>query len=184
MADTRSHGGPSQGAPSKDIPAQGIDSAQCRARTAQLLAEQAAALEELAAFLEREHECLAANDVAGLEAVIEERQRAVARVVRADGERAALCRRLGYEVSPGGLAALIRACDVGGALAAHWAQCTAVAARCRALNDRNGALAGARLRHVRARLATLLHGRGEAVAYGPRGLCDFGSVGRVVKIDV
>ncbi len=167
-----------------DTPSKGIGSSQYRERTAQLLAEQAAALEELAAFLEREHECLAGNDVAGLEAVMEERQRAVARVVRADGERAALCRRLRYEVSPAGLAALMRTCDAGGVLAAQWAQCMAVAARCRALNDRNGALAGARLRHVRARLATLLHGRGEAVAYGPRGVCDFGSVGGVVKIDV
>jgi flagellar biosynthesis/type III secretory pathway chaperone len=155
----------------------------CRQQFGKILAEEASALAELTLFLEREHEHLAASDVTALEGTIRERQRTVARVVRADDERSALCRRLGHGADARGVDRLIVWCDVGGALAAEWARCKAVAAKCRALNDRNGALVSARLRHVQTRLAALIKGRGETVAYGPRGAYAFGTVGRVVKIE-
>ena len=49
--------------------------------------------------------------------------------------------------------------------------CTAAAIKCRGLNDRNGAMAGARLQNVQARLGVLIDGRRETVTYGPRGTC-------------
>jgi flagellar biosynthesis/type III secretory pathway chaperone len=155
----------------------------CRRELSAILAEEAAALTELAGFLQREHEQLSANEVAALEGVIRDRQRTVARVIRADEQRAALCRRLGHAPDGQGLEMVLRWCDSDGALAAEWGRCRAAAAACRALNDRNSALAGARLRHVQARLAVLLGGRDEAVGYGPRGGYAPSSVGRVVKVE-
>jgi flagellar biosynthesis/type III secretory pathway chaperone len=158
--------------------------AACRRELGAILAEEEAALGELASFLDREHAHLAANEVGALESVIRDRQRAIGRVVRADEQRAALCRQLGHTPDARGIAEVLRGCDTDGSLASVWGRCRAAALSCRALNDRNSALASARLRHVQARLAALFTGRGEAVAYGPRGTYALASVGRVVKVDV
>lgn len=156
----------------------------CCQQIGKLIAEEAAALAELTALLEREHQQLGGADPAALEGAVRERQRSAARVVRADEKRVALCRQLGRAGDARGLEDLMRWCDPGGTLAGEWAHCKAVAAKCRALNDRNGALVSARLKHVQARLATLVQSRGETVAYGPRGAYALSAVGRVVKIDV
>jgi flagellar biosynthesis protein FlgN len=156
----------------------------CRQRVGQLIAEQADALAELITFLEREHEQLRASDVTALESAIREHQRSVARVIRTDEARASLCRELGYGADARGFEEVMRWCDPEKILAPQWARCTAIASQCRALNDRNGALVGARLRHVQARLATLIQGRGETVSYGPRGAYAFATSGQVIKVDV
>jgi hypothetical protein len=93
----------------------------------------------------------------------------VARIFRVDEERRALCLDLGHPLDLKGLEDLIRWCDPKGTLAGRWAECSDAAARCRKLNDRNGALVAARLKHVQARLGTLIESRREAVTYGPRG---------------
>ncbi len=155
----------------------------CRQTLGAILTEESSALTELASYLEREHGYLGANEVAALESAIRERQGAVGRVVRTDEQRAALCRLLGYTADSRGLREILRWCDSDGSLAAEWARCRAAAAKCRTLNDRNAALAGARLRHVQAQLAALFGGRGEAVGYGRRGGYALGSVGRVVKVE-
>ncbi len=156
----------------------------CRQQIGKLIAEEEAALTELTRFLEREHEHLTANNVTALEDAVFERQRSVARVVRADEQRTALCRQAGHGGDARGLEQLMRWCDPTGTLAGDWARCKAVAAKCRALNDRNGTLVSARLKHVQARLATLIQSRGETVAYGPRGAYALSGLGQVVKIDV
>ncbi len=164
-------------------PLAAVEREKVRIALGAILIEESAALAELASFLEREHGLLSANDVGALESAIRERQRAVARVVRADEDRAALCRQLGYAPDGSGLRQLLRLCDADDSLAGAWARCRAAAAHCRALNDRNGALASAHLRHVQARLAALFSGRGEPVAYGRRGAYALGTVGRVVKVE-
>jgi len=156
----------------------------CRGQLGTILAEEEAALIELASFLDREHAHLSANEVGALESVIRERQRAIGRVVRAEEQRTGLCRQLGHAADAGGIAQILRWCDTGGSLATAWARCRAAAANCRALNDRNSALASARLRHVQARLAALFKGRAEAVGYGPRGAYAMTSVGHAVKVRV
>jgi flagellar biosynthesis/type III secretory pathway chaperone len=161
-----------------------MEAQACQRELGTILAEEEAALMELAGFLDREHSSLSANEVGALESVIRDRQRTVGRVVRADEQRAALCRQLGHSPDARGVAQVLRWCDTDGTLAIVWARCRAAAAHCRALNDRNSALASARLRHVQARLAALFTGRGETVAYGPRGAYALASVGRVVKVDV
>lgn len=160
-----------------------MEPAVCRGRLARILAEETAALDELASYLAREHEHLAANDVEALTEAIRQRQQCVARVVRSDDGRRALCRELGRPADAQGLREIMRWCDPEGALAADWKRYCELAARCRALNDGNSALVGARLKYVQARLGTLLRERGEAVTYGRKGAYSVSRLGRVVKIE-
>jgi flagella synthesis protein FlgN len=146
-----------------------MDQSECRERLGRLVHDESKALNELAALLDREHGYLEANDVASLEGAARDRQRCVARIIRVDEERRALCRDMGHPPELKGLEELIRWCDPKGTLAGGWAECSAAADRCRRLNDRNGALVAARLTHVQARLGTLIESRREAVTYGPRG---------------
>ena len=160
-----------------------MEPAKCREQLGRLISEESHALTELSAMLEREHGYLAANDVVSLEGATRERQRCVARIFRVDEERRTLCRDLGYSVDLKGLEGLLRWCDPQGTLTARWAECAEAAARCQRCNDRNGALVGARLKHVQARLGTLIQSRREALTYGPRGAYTQGSSGQVVTTE-
>jgi flagella synthesis protein FlgN len=160
-----------------------MDQTQCRETLNRLIGDERHALGELSVLLDREHGFLEANDVVALEGASRERQRTVARIFRTDEERRALCRDLGYSLDLQGLEQLIRWCDPKGSLANGWAQCSAAAAKCRQLNDRNGALVAARLKHVQARLGTLIESRREAVTYGPRGAYGPASSGSVVATE-
>jgi flagellar biosynthesis protein FlgN len=160
-----------------------MDQAQCREKLGHLIKDESLALNELSTLLDREHGFLEANDVASLEGATRERQRCVARISRVDEERRALCRDMGRDVDLKGLEDLLRWCDPRGLLAGSWAQCSEAAARCRTLNDRNGALVAARLKHVQARLGTLISGRREASTYGPKGAYNQPSTGRVLTAE-
>jgi len=160
-----------------------MDQTQCREKLSRLMGDESSALGELSTLLDREHGFLEANDVVALEGASRERQRTVARIYRVDEERRALCRDLGYPLDVKGLEELIRWCDPKGTLAGGWAECSAAAEKCRQLNDRNGALVAARLKHVQARLGTLIDSRREAVTYGPRGAYSQAASGRVVATE-
>lgn len=160
-----------------------MDQAQCREKLGRLISEEATGLNELATLLDREHGFLEANDVVSLEGATRERQRCVARIFRVDEERRALCRDMGRPLDLKGLEDLIRWCDPKGTLAGRWADCSDAAGRCRKLNDRNGALVAARLKHVQARLGTLIESRRETVTYGPRGAYSQTASGRVVATE-
>lgn len=157
-----------------------MEASACRDKLGSLIAQETRSLTELAALLEKEHEYLLANDVVSLEGAAQERQRCVARIAQADEERQALCRDLGRCDDAQGLEDLLRWCDPRGTLAAGWAQCSAAAAHCRRLNDRNGALVGARLKHVQERLGVLIQSRREPVTYGARGAYTAAGAGRVL----
>jgi flagellar biosynthesis/type III secretory pathway chaperone len=160
-----------------------MEAAMCREQLGRLLSDESRALVELSALLEREHGYLEANDAISLEGATRERQRCVTRIFRIDEERRALCRDLGYSLDLKGLEEMLRWCDPQGTLAAGWAECAAAAAQCRRFNDRNGALVAARLKHVQARLGTLIQSRREALTYGPRGAYAQASSGRVVATE-
>src|ERR1700761_5499871 len=145
-----------------------MDQAKCREKLGQLIAAEGTALNELAGLLDREHGFLQSNDVVSLEGATRERQRCVGRIFRVDEERRNLCRDMGYPLDLKGLEDLIRWCDPRNTLSSRWAECTDAAAKCRQSNDRNGALVAARLKHVQARLGTLIQSRREVVTYGPR----------------
>jgi flagellar biosynthesis/type III secretory pathway chaperone len=160
-----------------------MDSRECRERFGRLIIEETSALGELAVLLEREHQHLVADDVGALESAIRERHPCVARIIRVDEERRALCRQTGQSLDLQGLERLLRWCDPEGTLAAGWERCSAAAAECRKLNDRNGALVSARLKHVQARLGALLNGARESVTYGRGGGYNLVNVGRVVATE-
>lgn len=148
-----------------------MDQQTCRAQLGRLIEEETTALGELAVLLEREYTHLQAGDVESLTQAVRERHQCVARILKVDDERRVLCRTLGRPHDLKGIEALLRWCDPEATLVAAWAACTAAAVKCRGMNDRNGALAGARLQNVQARLGALIDGRRETVTYGPRGTC-------------
>lgn len=160
-----------------------MDPTQVREKLGNLIKDESLALNELSILLDREHGFLEANDVTALESATRERQRCVARIFRVDEERRALCRDMGRDVDLKGLEDLLRWCDPRGSLSGSWAQCSEAAARCRNLNDRNGALVAARLKHVQARLGTLISSRRDASTYGPKGAYTQASTGRVLTAE-
>lgn len=160
-----------------------MEASVCREKLGRLMAQETSSLGALAALLEQEHEYLLANDVVALEGATRERQRCVAGIIHVDEERRSLCRDLGRSNDLQGLEDLLRWCDPQGTLAPGWAQCSAAAANCRRLNDRNGALVGARLQHVQARLGVLIDSRRETVTYGPRGAYAAAGSGRVLTTE-
>ena len=155
-----------------------MDQQTCREQLGRLIREETAALGELAVLLDREYAHLSDSEVDELNAAMHERHQCVARILKVDDERRGLCRALGRPHDLKGLEALLVWCDPQGTLASAWAGCTAAAVKCRGLNDRNGALAGARLQNVQARLGMLISGRRETVTYGPRGTCSVAAATR------
>ncbi len=74
--------------------------------------------------------------------------------------------------------------DPQGSLKARMAECSKGAARCRELNDRNGALVLARMKRVEGLLGALTGQRAEAPAtYGPKGSYATPRAGRVLTTE-
>lgn len=144
-----------------------MDAGACRASLAALLSEEIASLDQLAQMLEHEHRLLLANEVDKLEKAMVERQVTLGRLLQIEDDRRALCRAHGHSPDTAGIERLLAWCDPSGSLRTRWAQCTESATRCRALNDRNGALVTARMQRVRALLGALTGASEEGQTYGP-----------------
>jgi flagellar biosynthesis/type III secretory pathway chaperone len=127
----------------------------CRAQLARLLTEESALLTQLDRQLQGEHEILSTNDVDRLEQAGAARQDTIARLLRLEDERRNLSRLLGRGADRIDLAAMMAWCDPQGSLAAAQSECTQLAGRCRAQNERNGALVTARLKRVTGMLDML-----------------------------
>ena len=160
-----------------------MDPAQCREKMSKLITEESTGLAQLIELLEHEHGLLVAGDAVGLSAAINERQRCVGRIARVDDERRAMCRARNLTLDAQGLEKLLRWCDPVGTLSARWAECAAAATRCRVLNDRNGALVGTQLQHVRARLGALIQSGRETLTYRRNGAFGQGTVGRMLATE-
>lgn len=160
-----------------------MDQNACRETFARLIGEESLALDELAGLLEREHEHIRTNAIEDLKLAMKQRQGCVTRILRVDEERRALCLAFGKSNDLKGLEQLLRWCDPAGTLAPGWQQCTEAAARAQKLNDRNGALVGARLTHVRDRLGALLDDRRGMNTYGRRGLHATVDSGRILAAE-
>ena len=155
----------------------------CREALASLLATEVSTLAELAVLLEREHGLLAANDVDTLETVMAERQITVGKLLQAEEERRQLCRSHGRGTDAAGVHQLMGWCDPRGTLKSQWAECAVGAARCRDLNDRNGALVIARMKRVETLLTVLTGQPKEVPTYGPRGAYAPARSGRVLATE-
>jgi flagellar biosynthesis protein FlgN len=160
-----------------------MDQAQCREKMGKLITEECTGLAQLIDLLEHEHGLLVAGDAVALGTAINERQRCVARIARVDDERRAMCQARNYSLDAQGLESLLRWCDPAGTLSARWAECAAAAARCRILNDRNGALVGTQLQYVRARLGTLIQAGRETLTYRRNGGYGQGTVGHMLATE-
>jgi flagellar biosynthesis/type III secretory pathway chaperone len=160
-----------------------MDPAQCREKMNKLISEESTGLAHLVELLEHEHGLLVAGDAVALGAAINERQRCVGRIARVDDERRAMCRARNLTLDAKGLESLLRWCDPAGTLSARWSECASAAAHCRMLNDRNGALVGTQLQHVRARLGTLIQSSRETLTYRRNGGYSQGPVGRMLTTE-
>lgn len=141
----------------------------CREALASILATEVAQLTELASLLEREHGVLVANDIPALEALMAQRGLAASRLLDAEEERRTLCRMHGRGIDAAGVLQLMAWCDPRGTLKPRWDECAKGAARCRELNDRNGALVMARMKRVETLLTALTGQPREVPTYGPKG---------------
>lgn len=140
---------------------EGLSADQCRDTIARILTEERAALRELGPLLDREHGCLVANDLEGLEAASAQRQDCIARMIKLGDERRALCRMLGRPADLAGLSALVAWCDPEGTLGPLLREHAELSAACRDRNQRNGALVGARMARISSMLGML---NGEAAS--------------------
>jgi flagellar biosynthesis/type III secretory pathway chaperone len=156
-----------------------MDTAVCGETLSRLVAEETAALTELAGILDVEHAALVANDADALISAGASRQRHVNALVRIEQERRALCRAMGVAADLRGLQSLLKQADPAHAVAKRWAECVALATRCRRANDRNGALVAARMKHVEQVLSLIT--RNTAGTYGRRGSALRVAAGRVVS---
>ena len=157
-----------------------MDSDLCREHLAALLAEEVAALADLEKLLQQEHEMLVANDVDALERTSQERQERVGALVRLETERQSLCRMHGYSADLSGLEQLIAWCDPAGTLVSSWSVCAEKAARCRELNDRNGALVAARMKRVESLLSVLTSRSRQVATYDSQGAFSYARTGRML----
>ena len=146
-----------------------MDAGVCREHLEKLLAEESGALTQLESLLDREYELLVANDVDELERAGDARQACVGILVRVEDERRTLCRMMSVPADKTGLERLLTWCDPSRTLQKRWAGCAELAARCRDLNDRNGALVSARLKKTEGMLDVLTGRANQPKVYGRQG---------------
>jgi flagellar biosynthesis/type III secretory pathway chaperone len=157
-----------------------VDAGICREHLQKLISEESAQLRRLEELLEREHELLLANDVEELDRASVARQECFGALMRIEDERRQLCRMMNVPEGPEGLERLLGWCDPSRGLQRRWADCAELAGRCRALNDRNGALVAARLKKVEGMLEVLTGRAAQSGVYGRRG--DYQIPGRSERV--
>jgi len=148
----------------------GLDPDVCREHLGTLLTEEVEALRDLEELLEREHDVLAAQNVAAIERTALVRQQKMGHLARTEEQRRQLCTLHGYSPDWVGLESLMQWCDQEGTLLSSLRECARRATRCRDLNESNGTLVTARLKQVEGLLATLTGKTAQPVTYGPKGL--------------
>jgi flagellar biosynthesis/type III secretory pathway chaperone len=147
-----------------------VDADVCREHLGTLLTEEIEALRELEDLLKREHEVLGAKNVAAIERTALVRQQMMGDLARTEEHRRSLCTLHGYTPDWVGLESLMGWCDPEGSLLSRLRECARRATQCRDLNDKNGILVAARLKHVEGLLTALTGGTNQPVTYGPKGL--------------
>lgn len=157
-----------------------MDPTVCREHLDKLLIEEAAALAHLETLLDREHELLVANDVEELDRAGDARQVCVGELVRIEDERRTLCRMMNVAADLAGLERLLSWCDPSGSLKQRWADCAERAGKCRAANERNGALVTARMKKVEGMLDVLTGRSNEPKVYGNKGAYESSPRSRVL----
>jgi len=167
-----------------------LEPAQVRAHLQRILAEESVLLSELEQLLQQEAQALDENNLERMTSIGATRHARVQALARLDSERADLCRMLSFGRGVPALERLLEWVDPqggspssaaarggpGSGIRSGWRANLEVAARCKALNDRNGAIVAARLGHVQRRLQVLRGSAGAPPVYGPKGL-RYGALG-------
>jgi flagellar biosynthesis/type III secretory pathway chaperone len=122
-----------------------------------ILAEEAQLLAELESVLEKETDILRGDDAEAIAGIGSNRHQCVERLGRLGVERTDTGRMLSFGSDATGLNQLFDWADPSRALRARWAVNLELARRCKALNDRNGAIVAAKLDRVQ-KLLTHLRG--------------------------
>lgn len=146
-----------------------MDPVVCREHLDKLIAEESSTLDELLQLLDREHELLVANDIEGLDRTSQARQNCIGTLLRIEDDRKSLCRALNVPADVHGLDRILAWCDPSKQLRSRWSEITERATRCRAANDRNGALVTARLNRVQGMLDIITGRAGQPKVYGKQG---------------
>ena len=146
-----------------------MDPVVCRDTLDKLITEESGTLDQLHQLLEREHEFLVANDVDALERAGNARQSCISTLMRIDDDRKALCRALNVPPDQHGLDRVLAWCDPAKQLRRRWKELGERADRCRAANDRNGALVTARMGRVQGMLDIVTGRAGQPKVYGRQG---------------
>jgi flagellar biosynthesis/type III secretory pathway chaperone len=145
-----------------------------------ILAEEARLLGELELLLQQETEVVRGDDIQAIQRIGGDRQRCVDALTRLEAERADACHMFSFGSGRGALERLFQWADASGALHGQWASNLELARRCKGINDQNGAIVAAKLRHVQQLLGKL---RGtspppvysaKGARYGNLGLRDLG----------
>ena len=157
-----------------------LDPALCREHLQRLLNEEETLLGEFEALLTGEHGTLVANDLEALERSCDARQKRVGALLRIQDERQQLLRLLNYSTDAAGIDQMLNWCDPNQSLRQRWAACADLAARCRTLNDQNGALVMARMQRVQGMLGALTGDRSHAALYDARGARADSTQGRML----
>jgi flagella synthesis protein FlgN len=146
-----------------------VDRDVCRDCLDGLLSEESSLLQQLEEILQREHEVLNAKDLTAIDKVARTRQEKMGALARTEEQRRSLCMTHGESADKSGLDRLLVWCDPQGTLMPRLRECARRAIRCRDLNDRNGALVAARLKHVEGLLSALTGRSAQSPTYGPNG---------------
>jgi flagellar biosynthesis/type III secretory pathway chaperone len=133
-----------------------------------ILAEERRLLGELESVLQRETEILRGDDAQAIERIGDSRHGYIDTLSKLDAERADTCRMLSFGAGPDALAQLYQWADPGEGLRQDWNVNLELARRCKALNDRNGAIVIAKLGRVQQLLGKL-RGTSLAPVYSARG---------------
>jgi flagella synthesis protein FlgN len=156
----------------------------CRDTLGQLLDEELDALSGLERLLIAERDVLAKNDSPeALEEVCSHRQLRISQLLKIQDERRGLLRATGHTVDNAGIESLLKICDPQRKLLDRWAHCAERAARCRELNDFNGALVASRMRRVEGMLEILTGRKREAPIYGRQGQQAWVAAGRLLAAE-
>jgi flagellar biosynthesis/type III secretory pathway chaperone len=157
-----------------------MDPGLCREHLAELLGEEIVLLTELQQLLEQERDTIGTGEPEALQRTTAARQERLGALARIEEQRRSLCSMHGQAPDHAGLERLRQWCDPTGALAPRLAECLGRAMRCRDLNDRNGLMVAARMKHVAALLQALTGRVARASTYGPRGFAGSARAGRVL----
>jgi flagellar biosynthesis/type III secretory pathway chaperone len=145
-----------------------------------ILAEEAGLLAQFELVLQQETQVLCGDDTQAIQSIGSNRQRYVDVLSRLEAERSDTCRMFSFGTGLGALERLLDWADPGATLSRQWASNLEIARRCKAINDRNGAIVGAKLGRVQQLLGKL---RGvsappiynaKCARYGDLGLRDLG----------